>query len=50
MWETIFNLQQSIQIALRKTLFFLYQKYLKTSEALFYFLKIAFFFLDIVQK
>lgn len=44
MWETILNLQQSIQITIEKnTIIFLYQKYLKTSEALFYFLKIAFF-------
>lgn len=49
MWETILNLQQSIELTIEKnTIIFLYQKYLKTSEALFYFLKIA--FLDIVQK
>lgn len=45
MWEIIlFNLQQSIEITIEKnTIIFLYQKYSKTSEALFYFLKIAFF-------
>lgn len=38
MWETILNLQQSIEIVIEKnTIIFLYQKYLKTSEALFYF-------------
>lgn len=38
MWETILNLQQSIEITNEKnTIIFLYQKYFKTSEALFYF-------------
>lgn len=39
MWETILiNLQQSIEIIIEeKHYYFLYQKYFKTSEALFYF-------------
>lgn len=39
MWETVLiNLQQSIEITIEEnTIMFLYQKYLKTSEALFYF-------------
>lgn len=47
MWETILNLLQSIGITIEeKHYYFLYQKYLKTSEALFYFEEIAFLGLD----
>lgn len=52
MWETILiNLQQSIEITIEKnTIIFLYQKYFKTSEALFYFKKKIAFFLTLSKN